>query len=203
MTDIEKRSYALAMNLFGNLAELPLEIDLPTIIRAITDLSNGKAPELAPDEYRAQMHKFQQEVQSAGQQAVAKAAAANRKSGEEFLAANAKKSGVKTTSSGLQYREIVSGNGRKPGASDRVKVHYTGKLTDGTVFDSSVQRGQPAEFGLNQVIPGWTEGLQLMNIGSKYELFIPAQLAYGDRGAGNAVPPGATLVFEVELLDIL
>ena len=203
MTDTEKRSYALAMNLFGNLAELPLDIDMPTIIRAISDLSNGKQPELSNEDYHAEMQKFQREVQAAGQQAVAKAAEANREQGKKFLEENAKKEGVKTTASGLQYKEITAGNGEKPKANSRVRVHYTGKLTDGTVFDSSVQRGEPAEFGLNQVIPGWTEGLQLMPVGSKYELYIPSNLGYGDRGAGAAIPPGAALVFEVELLAIV
>ena len=130
-------------------------------------------------------------------------AESNKKAGAEFLAENAKKEGVKVTASGLQYRVITEGSGNKPVASSKVKVHYTGKLLDGTVFDSSVQRGEPIDFALNQVIPGWTEGVQLMTPGSKYEFYIPSDLAYGDRGAGNAIPPGAALIFEVELLAVL
>lgn len=119
-----------------------------------------------------------------------------------FLAENAKKAGVKTTASGLQYEVITEGKGARPKATDQVKVHYEGKLVDGTVFDSSVKRGEPVTFPLNQVIPGWTEGVQLMTVGSKYRLVIPAALGYGEQGAGP-IPPNAVLVFEVELLDIV
>jgi FKBP-type peptidyl-prolyl cis-trans isomerase len=122
--------------------------------------------------------------------------------GEAFLAENKSKEGVKTTETGLQYRVITAGGGTLPLDGDKVKVHYTGKLIDGTVFDSSVERGEPAEFLTNQVIPGWTEALKMMPVGSKYELVIPAALAYGDRSTGP-IPAGSTLVFEVELLDIL
>ncbi|MBQ4314042.1 MAG: FKBP-type peptidyl-prolyl cis-trans isomerase [Lentisphaeria bacterium] len=203
MTEEQKTSYALGMNIMGNLAELPIEIDVESVIAAIKDVSAGNKPALEVEEYHKYMQDFQRKVQQAGQQAVAKAAGNNKKAGAEFLAENAKKEGVKVTASGLQYRVITEGSGRKPAASDKVKVHYTGKLTDGTVFDSSVQRGEPIDFALNQVIAGWTEGVQLMAAGSKYEFFIPSNLAYGDRGAGNAIPPGATLIFEVELLEVL
>ena len=199
MTEEQKISYALGMNIMGNLKELPIKIDVESFITAIQD----KEPALKVEEYRQYMQKFQQMVQQAGQQAVAKAAESNKKAGAEFLAENAKKEGVKVTASGLQYRVITEGSGDKPVASSKVKVHYTGKLLDGTVFDSSVQRGEPIDFALNQVIPGWTEGVQLMTPGSKYEFYIPSDLAYGDRGAGNAIPPGAALIFEVELLAVL
>ena len=149
------------------------------------------------------MQDFQRKVQQAGQQAVAKAAENNKKAGAEFLAENAKKEGVKTTASGLQYEVLSEGTGKQPVAADTVRVHYTGKLLDGTVFDSSVERGEPAEFGLTQVIAGWTEGLQLMKTGSKFRFFIPADLAYGDHGAGGSIPPQATLIFDVELLAVL
>lgn len=203
MTEEQKTSYALGMNIMGNLAELPIEIDVESVIAAIKDVSAGKETALKVEEYHKYMQEFQKKVQQAGQQAVAKAAENNKKAGAEFLAENAKKDGIKVTSSGLQYRVITEGSGDKPAATSKVKVHYTGKLTDGTVFDSSVQRGEPIDFALNQVIAGWTEGVQLMTPGSKYEFFIPSDLAYGDRGAGNAIPPGATLIFEVELLEVL
>ena len=201
MTEEQKTSYALGMNIMGNLAELPIEIDVESVIAAIKDVSAGKETALKVEEYHKYMQEFQRKVQQAGQQAVAKAAENNKKAGAEFLAENAKKEGVKVTASGLQYRVITEGSGNKPAATSKVKVHYTGKLTDGTVFDSSVQRGEPIDFALNQVIAGWTEGVQLMTPGSKYEFFIPSDLAYGDRGAGNAIPPGATLIFEVERLE--
>ena len=203
MTEEQKISYALGMNIMGNLAELPIDIDVKSVIAAINDVSAEKETALKVEEYHQYMQKFQQMVQQAGQQAVAKAAESNKKAGAEFLAENAKKEGVKVTASGLQYRVITEGSGDKPVASSKVKVHYTGKLLDGTVFDSSVQRGEPIDFALNQVIPGWTEGVQLMTPGSKYEFHIPSDLAYGDRGAGNAIPPGAALIFEVELLAVL
>jgi FKBP-type peptidyl-prolyl cis-trans isomerase FklB len=120
-----------------------------------------------------------------------------------FLAQNKAKDGVQVTSSGLQYRVLREGTGKQPSATDTVRVHYRGRLVDGTVFDSSYKRGQPAEFPLNAVIPGWTEGVQLMREGAKYEFVIPAPLAYGAKGAGDVIPPGATLIFEVELLEVL
>ena len=127
---------------------------------------------------------------------------ANMEKGQKFLEENAKKEGVKTTPSGLQYMVIKEGTGPKPTATDKVSVHYTGTVIEGTVFDSSVQRGQPAQFGVNQVIPGWTEALQLMSVGSKYKLWIPANLAYGERGPGGIIGPNEMLIFEVELLSI-
>ena len=199
MTEEQKISYALGMSMKGNLEELPIKIDVESFITAIKD----EEPALKLEEYHQYIKKFQQKVEQAGQQAIAKAAESNKKAGAEFLAENAKKEGVKVTASGLQYRVITEGSGDKPVASSKVKVHYTGKLLDGTVFDSSVQRGEPIDFALNQVIPGWTEGVQLMTPGSKYEFYIPSDLAYGDRGAGNAIPPGAALIFEVELLAVL
>ena len=203
MNDIEKMSYALGMNIAGNISELPLEIDKACLLRALNAVLAGQPAELPQEEYAKYMQKFQQEVREAGQKAVKQAAESNRASGREFLTANAKKEGVKTTASGLQYQVLAQGSGPRPDRHQKVRVHYTGRLIDGKVFDSSVQRGEPAEFGLTQVIAGWTEGLQLMPAGSKYRFFIPPELAYGDRGAPGAIPPGAALIFDVELLEIL
>ena len=203
MDDVEKLSYALGMNVAGNITELPIELDFKQVIAAINDVSSGKEPALELDEYHKYMQQFQQKVQEAGRAAAAKAAEANVKAGKDFLEANKAKEGVKVTASGLQYKVLQEGSGAKPSQSDKVRVHYTGKLIDGNVFDSSVQRGEPAEFGVTQVIPGWVEGLQLMNVGSKFEFVIPHELAYGERGAGSAIPPCAVLIFEVELLAIV
>ncbi|MBR2373593.1 MAG: FKBP-type peptidyl-prolyl cis-trans isomerase, partial [Lentisphaeria bacterium] len=182
MDDVEKLSYALGMNVAGNITELPIELDFKQVIAAINDVSSGKEPALELDEYHKYMQQFQQKVQEAGRAAAAKAAEANVKAGKDFLEANKAKEGVKVTASGLQYKVLQEGSGAKPSQSDKVRVHYTGKLIDGNVFDSSVQRGEPAEFGVTQVIPGWVEGLQLMNVGSKFEFVIPHELAYGERG---------------------
>ena len=203
MTDTEKLSYALGMNIYGNISELPVQLDLGVVRRAIETLSAGGEPELSPEEYKEQMQRFQNVVQSAGKASLKAASEHNRKLGQAFLAENGRKSGVVTTASGLQYQILKSGTGRKPAKTDRVRVHYEGKLIDGKVFDSSISRGEPAEFPLNQVISGWTEGVALMQEGAKYRFFIPSELAYGERGAGNVIPPGATLIFEVELLAVL
>ena len=203
MNDIEKMSYALGMNVAGNITELPVELDFNQVIAAISDVSSGKKPALELEEYHKFMQTFQQKVQEAARAAAASAAEENVKAGKAFLEENKAKEGVQVTASGLQYKVLAEGSGKKPVSTDKVKVHYTGKLIDGNVFDSSVQRGEPAVFGVTQVIPGWVEGLQLMNVGSKYEFVIPSNLAYGERGAGAAIPPNAVLVFEVELLAIV
>jgi FKBP-type peptidyl-prolyl cis-trans isomerase len=203
MNDIEKMSYALGMNIAGNITELPVELDFAQVIAAISDVSSGKKPALELEEYHKNMQAFQQKVQEASRAAADKAAQENVKAGKAFLEENKAKEGVQVTASGLQYKVLKEGSGKKPVSTDKVKVHYTGKLIDGNVFDSSVQRGEPAVFGVTQVIPGWVEGLQLMSVGSKYEFVIPSELAYGERGAGGAIPPCAVLVFEVELLEIM
>ncbi len=158
---------------------------------------------ISEEDGSALITRFQTEMQAAAKAEQEAAAAEAKKAGEAFLTDNAAKEGVMTTDSGLQYKILQEGTGASPTASDRVKVHYEGRLIDGTVFDSSIKRGEPVDFGVGQVISGWTEGLQLMKEGAKYQFFIPAKLAYGERGAGGKIGPGATLIFDVELIEVL
>lgn len=180
--------------------EIKLDVDL--FSEAIKEkLSNNSR--LTEDELQKTMMNFSQEMAQLEQAKNEKDAMEAKEKGLQFLADNAKKEGVKTTDSGLQYLVLKEGSGNAPIASNEVKVHYTGKLIDGSVFDSSVERGQPASFVLNQVIPGWTEGLQLMKPGAKYEFTIPSELGYGLRGSPPVIPGGAVLIFEVELLEVM
>ena len=198
----EKMSYTIGVNMAEYLMGLPVDLDCVVAAKAITDYAGGKS-EMDPEEYHANMQAFQKMMQEKMQANVAEIAAKNKAEGDKFHAENSKAEGVVTTASGLQYIVMNDGDGKSPSATDTVRVHYTGSLLDGKVFDSSVMRGEPAQFGVNQVIPGWSEALQLMKVGSKYKLFLPGALAYGERGAGEHIPPNATLVFEVELLDIV
>jgi FKBP-type peptidyl-prolyl cis-trans isomerase len=190
-------SYLIGVSIGSSLAELPMKNDLNLNL-----LSRGISDILANDslftmiELQTFLNNFMQKQQALAEE---KAHAEEIK----FLETNKTKEGILVTESGLQYKVIKEGEGQKPSLDDNVKVHYTGKLLDGTIFDSSVDRGTPAEFGLNQVIPGWTEGLQLMSVGSVYEFYIPSELAYGSTGASQVIPPNATLIFEVELIEIL
>lgn len=193
---MDKLSYAFGVAIGHNLKSMGLkDLNVADFSAAISDILGGQTPRLADSE-------AQQLVQNHLQKQQAEAGRAVREAGEAFLAENAKKDGVVVLPSGLQYTVLTEGNGRKPKATDRVKCHYEGTLTDGTVFDSSYRRGEPAVFPLNGVIAGWTEGVQLMAEGAKYRFFIPYHLAYGERGAGQAIPPYAALVFDVELLSI-
>ena len=195
-------SYALGINIAEYLRGMPIEPDMDLVVMGLRDLF-AKAPKMSQEEYNNAMQLCQQKMRAAAQEKAAAVASRMKAEGEAFLAENAKKEGVKVTASGLQYEVLTEGTGKQPVAADTVRVHYTGKLLDGTVFDSSVERDEPAEFGLTQVIAGWTEGLQLMKAGSKFRFFIPADLAYGERGAGGSIPPQATLIFDVELLAVL
>ena len=190
-----KFSYAVAMSVAGNLFQQGItEIDSASFAKGVEDALNGSL-QLSPEEANAVIQNFLQEAQK-GQ------FSKNIEAGKTFLAENAKKKGVTTLASGLQYEILTSGTGASPKLTDTVTTHYHGTLLDGTVFDSSVERGQPASFGVNQVIKGWTEALQLMKEGDKWRLYIPYDLAYGERGAGAAIQPYATLIFDVELIKV-
>jgi FKBP-type peptidyl-prolyl cis-trans isomerase len=200
--DTEKFSYALAMNMSAHLLKMPIDLDREIVIEAVTALLRGNQPEMTQEDYQQTMQKFQATMEEKANAEAQKAASENSEKGKAYLAENAKKDGVKVTASGLQYEVIKEGTGKKPAATDTVSVHYEGTLINGQVFDSSIRRGQPVEFPLNRVIPGCTEGVQLMSVGSKYRFVIPSNLAYGEHGAGGAIGPNETLIFEVELLDI-
>ncbi len=201
-TEKQKISYTIGVSLAKDFKARNIEVDPSMILQGMQDEISGKKLMMSEKEMEETMLKFQQEMMAKMEKQQKEEGAKNRKAGEAFLAENKKKQGVVTLPSGLQYRVIKMGNGPKPKAEQTVKVHYRGSFIDGKEFDSSYKRGQPIEFPLNGVIPGWTEALQLMPVGSKWEIFIPSDLAYGDQGAGGAIPPGSTLVFEVELLDV-
>ena len=198
MTQEEKNSYALGANVGESFKNAGIEVKFEAFKEGFMDALKGEN-KFSMEEMQACFNSIQEKLtEKQNQESIVE-----KEKGIKFLADNRKLDGVFETASGLQYKIIVKGSGAKPEATDKVKVHYTGKTIDGQVFDSSVERGTPAEFGLNQVIPGWTEGLQLMPVGSKYMLYIPSELGYGDRGQGGVIKPGSTLIFEVELLDIL
>ena len=200
---MDKLSYALGIGIGSQLAGMGAkELNIDDFAQAIKDVISGSELKVDNAEAQTLVQNFFQEQEAKQQAAAAEAGKAAKAAGEAFLAENGKKDGVVTLPSGLQYQVLKEGNGKKPSATDQVVCHYEGTLIDGTVFDSSYQRNQPATFGLNQVIPGWTEGVQLMQEGAKYRLFIPYNLAYGERGAGAQIPPFAALVFDVELIEV-
>lgn len=195
-------SYALGLNIGQGMKAQGVEIDMAALARGLGDaLSGGKAL-LTEAQMVEVLENLQRDMMAKEEASAKKVGAANQAEGDAFLAANAKKEGVKTTKSGLQYKVVKAGSGPKPTAADTVQTHYEGRLIDGTVFDSSYKRGEPATFPVKGVIPGWTEALQLMTVGSKWQLYIPAKLAYGPRGAGDKIGPNATLIFDIELLAI-
>ena len=202
-TETEKASYLIGRNIGGSIKADGLELNVDNLVAGLKEAIAGEDSKISDEDAQAVMMAFQKSMQEKQEAAAAEAAKENAAAGTKFLEENKKREGVVTTESGLQYEIMTKGEGAKPKATDTVSVHYHGTLLDGTVFDSSVDRGQPAEFPVNQVIKGWVEALQLMPVGSKWKLFIPSDLAYGDRGAGGAIGPGAMLTFEVELLDIV
>lgn len=195
-------SYAIGNSIGHNFKSQGIDVDPQIVAQAIKDVLLDQTPALTEEQIEATMMEFQRAMQQKSQAQQAQAGQANREAGTAFLAANKTKEGVVTLPSGLQYQVLTQGTGNKPKLTDKVTTHYHGTLIDGKVFDSSVRRGQPASFPVNGVIAGWTEALQLMPVGSKWKLFIPSELAYGERGAGADIGPGTTLVFEVELLSI-
>ena len=205
-TDKAKASYALGMNvgtgLGAKLKEQSVEIDQAILVRGLKDALAGGKTLLTEPEARAALTQLSLDVRKKMEEKMKVAATANKKEGDEFLAVNKTKEGIVTLPSGLQYKILTEGTGPKPAATDSVTCNYRGTLINSTEFDSSNKRGQPATFQVNGVIKGWTEALQLMPVGSKWQLFVPAELGYGDRGSGPQIGPGATLIFEVELLSI-
>ncbi len=194
---MDKVSYALGLSIGNNFLNSGIkDLQVEDFVKGLTDVLNEKQPDITYDEAKEVINEFFIKLQKEKMEI-------NKKAGEEFLHINKGKAGVVELPSGLQYQVLKQGNGAKPKATDKVKCHYHGTLINGTVFDSSVQRGQPAVFGVNQVIPGWVEALQLMPVGSKWRLFIPSNLAYGEQGAGEMIEPNSTLIFDVELLDIV
>ena len=201
-TQKEKISYAIGMNIGTGMHRQSLQIDPNILLRGLKDALAGGKMLMTDEEVKTVMTQLQSDMRKAQQEKMEQAGGANKKEGDAFLAANKSKEGVQTLPSGLQYKILKEGTGPKPTAADTVVCNYRGTLIDGKEFDSSYKRGEPATFPVNGVIKGWTEALQLMPVGSKWQLFLPADLAYGDRGAGADISPGATLIFEVELMSI-
>ena len=194
---MEKVSYALGISLGNNLLSSGIKsLNIEKLAKGIQDVLEQKSPEITYEEAQNVINEFFMQLQE-------KSSEKTISEGRAFLEANGKRTEVSTLKSGLQYEILKEGNGSQPKASDKVKVHYHGTLIDGTVFDSSVRRGEPATFGVTQVIAGWVEALQLMPVGSKWKLYIPSNLAYGAQGAGQHIGPHTTLIFEVELIDIV
>lgn len=201
---MNKVSYALGIGIGRQLAQMgAAELNIDDFAQAIKDVIAGEKLKVSDTEAQTIVQNFFAEQEKKQRAAAAEQHKEAKAAGEKYLAENAQKEGVITTATGLQYMVLKEGNGKQPKATDKVRCHYEGMLIDGTLFDSSIQRGEPAVFGLNQVIAGWTEGLQLMKEGGKYRFFIPYQLGYGERGAGGSIPPFAALVFDVELLEVV
>lgn len=200
---MDKLSYALGLGIGRQLSQMgAVDLNIDDFAQAVKDMIDGKEPQVATAEAQQIVEDFFRKQEERQRAEAAEKYKGAKSEGEKYLSENAKKEGVVTLPSGLQYQVLKEGNGKSPKATDKVVCHYEGMLIDGTMFDSSVQRGEPATFPLNGVIAGWTEGLQLMKEGAKYRFFIPYQLGYGERGAGASIPPFATLVFDVELIEV-
>lgn len=199
----DKAAYSIGVNIGSSMKRDGVDVNLDALVAGLKDSFSGAKQQLSPEEQSASLQAFQQEMQTKMAGAQKAAGDKAKKSGDDFLAGNKSKEGVKTTASGLQYKVLAEGKGDAPKPTDKVTVNYRGTLIDGTEFDSSYKRGEPAVFGVDQVIPGWTEGLQLMKPGAKYQFFIPSNLAYGERGTpGGEIPGNSALIFEVELIKV-
>ena len=198
----EKQSYSIGADIGSKLKSQSIDIDTDLFSQGVKDAFSGEKLMMTEQEMKDTLMALQKELMDKQAERNKQVGEKNKKEGEAFLSENKKKEGVKTLPSGLQYKVIKEGTGKTPKAEDTVVTNYRGTLIDGTEFDSSIKRGQPATFPVKGVIPGWTEALQLMKEGSKWELFIPSNLAYGERGAGNAIGPNATLIFEIELISV-
>lgn len=202
--ELDRISYALGLSMGNNFKSSGIQsINVKDFADGVAAVFEGATPKMSYDEAKNVIRDFFQAMEARQQEAAKEMAKVNQAAGEKFLAENGKRAEVKTTATGLQYEVLKEGDGAMPEAGDQVVVHYTGKLIDGTVFDSSVERGEPATFGVTQVIAGWVEALQMMKAGSQWRLFIPGNLAYGANGAGNIIGPNATLIFDVELLKVV
>ena len=200
---MDKLSYALGLGIGRQLSQMGAnDLNASDFAQAVKDMIDGKEPQVPTAEAQQIVEDFFRRQEEKQRAEAAEKYKGAKSEGEKYLSENAKKEGVVTLPSGLQYKVLKEGNGKSPKATDKVVCHYEGMLIDGTMFDSSIQRGEPATFPLNGVIAGWTEGLQLMKEGAKYRFFIPYQLGYGERGAGTSIPPFATLVFDVELIEV-
>jgi FKBP-type peptidyl-prolyl cis-trans isomerase FklB len=202
-TEIERASYAYGMDVASSMERSGLELDVDSFVQGFRDTLTGEDVLLSNQEKMQIMQEYSQKMREQQMAEMEAQGARNLTEGQEFLEQNGARDEVVTTASGLQYEVIEKGVGPKPGPSSTVSVNYTGTLIDGTKFDSSYDRGQPAQFPLNGVIPGWTEALQLMNVGSKYRIYVPPDLAYGERGAPPVIGPNATLIFDIELMEIV
>ena len=201
-SDKEKLSYSIGMDIGGNLKRGSVEVDPDVLAKGLKASYLGGKTLLSDDDAKTVLTEYQKTMMAKQAETMRKLGEKNKADGEKFLSENGKKEGVKTLPSGLQYKVITPGTGKSPKSTDTVTTQYKGTLIDGTEFDSSYKRGQPATFPVSGVIPGWTEALQLMKEGAKWRLFVPSNLAYGERGAGREIGPNATLIFEVELLSV-
>ncbi len=202
-TNAQKTSYCLGLDVGMSMKRLPIDLDTDALLAGMLDMLTDAPPKVSREEFSQLMEELQKTLKGKQESAAKQAGTGNSAAGAAYMAENAKKDGVTVTASGLQVEIIEAGHGVKPQATDTVRVHYRGTLLNGQEFDSSYSRNEPAEFPLNQVIAGWTEGLQLLQVGGKARLTIPPELAYGEQGAGHVIAPNSTLVFEVELLAVV